>query len=76
MVFTNVSEMFDINVSNCHLLGEGGHSLTKVMGAPTLRFSARVVQQLKMRPKADTKSHFWHPRAGTIPHFDSPRADI
>ena len=62
-------------IVTCSGRGEG-HSLTKVMGAPTLRFSARVVQQLKMRPKADTKSHFWHPRAGTIPHFDNPRADI
>ena len=37
----------------------GGHSLIKVKGGgPTLRFLPRAVQQLKMPPRADTKSHF------------------
>ena len=49
----------------------GGHSLIKV----TQRFLPRAVQQLKMLLRADTKSHFWHPRADMIPHFNSPRAD-
>ena len=52
-----------------------GHSLTKVMGSPTHRFLPSAVQQLKMLLRADTKSHFSHPRTDTIPHFNSPRAD-
>ena len=28
-----------------------------------------------MLPRADTKSHFWHPRADMIPHSDGPRVD-
>ena len=40
----------------------GGNSLIKVTGSPTLRFLPRVVQQLKMLPEADTKSHFYSPR--------------
>ena len=43
------------------------HFLIKVTGeGPKLRFLPGAVQQLKMLPKADTKSHFWHPRANTI----------
>ena len=42
-------------------------------GRPKLRFLPGAIQQLKMLPRADRKSHFWHPRANTIPHFDSPR---
>ena len=58
-----------------------GHSLIKVTGREggggglTLRFLSRAVQQLKMPPRVDTKSHFWDARAGTIPQFDSPRED-
>ena len=53
----------------------GGHSLIKVTRVPTLRFLPRAAQQLKILPRADTKSHFWHPRADAMPHFDSLRAD-
>ena len=35
----------------------------------------RAAQQLNMLPTADTKSHFWHPKADRIAHFDSPRVD-
>ena len=41
----------------------GQNSLIKVTGSPTLRFLPRVVQQLKMLPRADTKPHFYSPRA-------------
>ena len=56
------------------------HSVIKVTGGggggPTLRFLLRAVQHwLKMLPRADIKSHFWHPRVDTAPQFDSPRAD-
>ena len=56
-----------------------GHFLIKVTGGgggggerPKLRFLPRAIQQLKMLPRADRKSHFWHPRTNTTPHFDSP----
>ena len=39
------------------------------------RVLPRAVQQLKMLPRADTKSHFRHPGTDTILHFDSARAD-
>ena len=52
-----------------------GHSSIKVTGGPTLRFLARAVQQLKMKPRADTKSDSFHPTADTIPHFNSPREE-
>ena len=55
--------------------GGGGHSLIEVTREASLRFLPRAVQQLKILPRADTKSHVWHPKADTIPHFDSPRAD-
>ena len=48
------------------MLGDEG-SETKVF--------PREVQRLKMIPRADTKSHLWHPRVNTILNFDSPRAD-
>ena len=44
--------------------GGGGGSEIKVL--------TRVVQQLNILPRADTKSHFWHPKVDTVPHFDSP----
>ena len=52
-----------------------GVLLNKGDGGLTLRFLPGVVQQLKMPPRANTKSHFRHPRADMIPHFDSPRAN-
>ena len=45
--------------------GGGGETKTKVLPG--------TIQQLKMLPRADRKSHIWHPRANMIPHFDSPR---
>ena len=50
----------------------GGGAL---LNGPTLRLLPRAVQQLKMLPRTDTKSHFSHPRAVTIPHFGSPRLE-
>ena len=54
-----------------HALHPGGaHSMIKVTGVPTLRVSSGAAQQLKLLPKADTKSH---PRANTI--HCGPRAN-
>ena len=40
----------------------GGNYLIKVTGGseggPTVRFLPRAIQQLKLLPRADTKSHF------------------
>ena len=52
----------------------GGDFLIKVRGAE-IKVLTRAVQQLSMLPGANTKSHFCHPKADTIPHFDSPRVD-
>ena len=45
-------------------------SLIKVRGSDSKAFS-KSGSAVKMLLRADTKSHFWHPRADTIPHFDN-----
>ena len=45
-----------------------GHMLIKATGGGSdTKVLPRAVQQLKMLPRADTKSHFWHPIADTNP---------
>ena len=60
-------------VVHCTFGGGGGggrQSLIKVRGSDSKVFTWSGTEA-KMLPRADTKSHFWYPRADTIPHFDS-----
>ena len=53
----------------------GGALLNDFDGGSDTKVFTRAVQQLKTLPRANTKSHFWHTIADTIPHFDSPKED-
>ena len=52
-----------------------GDFLIKVTGGSEIKVLTGAAQKLNLPPRADTKSHFWHPKADAIPHFDSPGGD-
>ena len=69
--------VFERSVTCVHNIETGGHFLIKVMGGggSDTKVLPRAEQQLNMLPRADTKSHFLHPKADTTPHFESARVD-
>ena len=67
-----VHEISKKKVVHCTPRGGGGRiqSLIKVRESDSKVFTWSG-SAVKMLLKADTKSHFWDPRADTIPHFDN-----
>ena len=55
--------------------GGGGYSLIKVTEDATLRLLPRAVQQSKLLPRVDIKSHFRRSRAGTTLYFNGHIAE-